>query len=55
MAELINVVVDLSHHNPHPDFGEATVDGIGKRDRDKLNGSEAELRALWGYGAPAMV
>ncbi len=32
-----------------------TVEGIGPCDRDRFNGSAAELRALWGYPAPAMV
>lgn len=29
-----------------------TVAGIGSCDRDTFNGTEAQLRALWGYGAP---
>ncbi len=31
------------------------VAGISPCDRDRFNGSAAELRALWGYPAPAMV
>jgi lysozyme len=27
-----------------------TVKGIGRCDRDKFNGSEAQLRKLWGSG-----